>query len=342
MARLPIPGQDDGEWGDILNQFLQTSHADDGQLKGGSVTEDTLAQSVRDKLNATLDKSDVGLDQVDNTSDINKPVSSATQAALDNKADAAALAAVATSGDFNDLINKPVSQGSDADVAAYIQDTNSSTYAALVAVFQNLYTTTYTPLSVIGTRTSGSPLGGAFPTGTAVGDVAIVSFSSNGGIGTPPAGWSTIKQSSATNYYGAAMGIYAKVLTSADVTGGLTGWNSSGGVSFAVHVLRGVDLPTDALVQNGWTDNRTYTLPALTATEKAPKLVMTLMTTLVNPVASIEYPAAYTDFVEYYSGGTNYTAQALLQTSTTASTFLVPDGHANWMTATISLQLSNS
>jgi hypothetical protein len=37
----------------------------------------------------TLDKSDVGLDNVDNTSDANKPISTATQAALDLKADSA-------------------------------------------------------------------------------------------------------------------------------------------------------------------------------------------------------------------------------------------------------------
>jgi len=35
----------------------------------------------------TLDSSDVGLGNVDNTSDLNKPISTATQAALDNKAD---------------------------------------------------------------------------------------------------------------------------------------------------------------------------------------------------------------------------------------------------------------
>lgn len=43
-------------------------------------------QSVNGKTGAvTLDKSDVGLGNVDNTSDVNKPVSTAQQAALDNK-----------------------------------------------------------------------------------------------------------------------------------------------------------------------------------------------------------------------------------------------------------------
>jgi len=33
MARLPIPGSDDGNWGSILNDFLEVAHATDGTLK---------------------------------------------------------------------------------------------------------------------------------------------------------------------------------------------------------------------------------------------------------------------------------------------------------------------
>ena len=33
MARLPIPGSDDGQWGDILNDFLRIEHNNDGTLK---------------------------------------------------------------------------------------------------------------------------------------------------------------------------------------------------------------------------------------------------------------------------------------------------------------------
>lgn len=36
--RLPIPGSDDGHWGDILNDFLSQSHNDDGSLKPAAVT----------------------------------------------------------------------------------------------------------------------------------------------------------------------------------------------------------------------------------------------------------------------------------------------------------------
>jgi hypothetical protein len=38
MARLPIPGGDDGDWGDILNTFLDVSHNADGTLTPASVS----------------------------------------------------------------------------------------------------------------------------------------------------------------------------------------------------------------------------------------------------------------------------------------------------------------
>ncbi|HET9412216.1 MAG TPA: hypothetical protein VFO38_05215 [Candidatus Saccharimonadales bacterium] len=123
MARLPIPGSDDGTWGDVLNDYLQVAHDPAGTLKSGAVdvsaiqddsvteaklntgsgtngqvlTKDSGASggfawttapvtSVAGKTGAvTLVKADVGLDNVDNTSDANKPVSTAQQTALDGK-----------------------------------------------------------------------------------------------------------------------------------------------------------------------------------------------------------------------------------------------------------------
>ncbi|HMR72622.1 MAG TPA: hypothetical protein PKD68_01290 [Candidatus Saccharibacteria bacterium] len=49
MARLPIPGQDAGKWGDILNEYLSQSHNADGSLK--PITEPQLAPAVQAKLN---------------------------------------------------------------------------------------------------------------------------------------------------------------------------------------------------------------------------------------------------------------------------------------------------
>jgi hypothetical protein len=157
MPRLPQPGADAGQWGTILNEFLEVAHNFDGSVRAGIIAESNLSEAVKDKLNAvsaggatnlststtsttvtvasdtgndatlvaattsaagvltaadkakldgiaagaqvnavasvsgrtgavTLTKSDVGLTNVDNTSDLGKPVSAATQTALNSKA----------------------------------------------------------------------------------------------------------------------------------------------------------------------------------------------------------------------------------------------------------------
>lgn len=75
---------------------------------------------VRDRLNlsdiadmigdaiASVTKFSLGLGNVDDTSDMNKPVSAAAQSALDGKADIVDLSAVAFSGDYSHLSGVPV------------------------------------------------------------------------------------------------------------------------------------------------------------------------------------------------------------------------------------------
>ena len=52
MARLPQPGGDAGNWGEILNGFLRVMLREDGRLKNDSVQESNLAPGVRAKLSA--------------------------------------------------------------------------------------------------------------------------------------------------------------------------------------------------------------------------------------------------------------------------------------------------
>jgi len=80
MARLPQPGSDNGTWGDILNDYLSQSHNADGTIKNGVVPESALSSAVQTKLNATATptKADVGLGNVDNTSDATKNAAAAT------------------------------------------------------------------------------------------------------------------------------------------------------------------------------------------------------------------------------------------------------------------------
>lgn len=127
MARLPIPGSDDQTWGEILNEFLRVEHNEDGTLNpagslsgkytlpSSGIPETDLATAVQAKINAatqdlsglvpktttvnghaltsnvTVTKSDIGLSDVNNTADAAKPISTATQTALNAKADTTAL-----------------------------------------------------------------------------------------------------------------------------------------------------------------------------------------------------------------------------------------------------------
>lgn len=71
-------------------------------------TNTSLTTHTSDKDNPHgVTKTQVGLGNVDNTSDANKPVSTAMQTELDKKASTVDLSKVATSGNYNDLSNKP-------------------------------------------------------------------------------------------------------------------------------------------------------------------------------------------------------------------------------------------
>ncbi|MET0779561.1 MAG: hypothetical protein ABWY71_01880 [Candidatus Saccharimonadales bacterium] len=115
MARLPQPGGDQGDWGDILNTFLAVEHNADGTLKASGTVSGKEDKSSKGQVNgyASLDssakipqsqmgggtassttflrgdqtwaaptKSDVGLSNADNTADANKPVSTPQQTAI--------------------------------------------------------------------------------------------------------------------------------------------------------------------------------------------------------------------------------------------------------------------
>jgi hypothetical protein len=50
MARLPVPGKDSGDWGDLLNEFLSVEHNADGTLKRAAVI--TAAEQTSNKGSA--------------------------------------------------------------------------------------------------------------------------------------------------------------------------------------------------------------------------------------------------------------------------------------------------
>ncbi len=90
---------------DNSTKIATTSYVDTGlATKEPTITAGTTSQYYRgDKTFQTLDKAAVGLGNVDNTSDANKPISTATQTALDNKqpldSDLTDIAALSPSND---------------------------------------------------------------------------------------------------------------------------------------------------------------------------------------------------------------------------------------------------
>ena len=52
MPRLPIPGSDEGSWGQILNDYLSQAHKSDGSLKDNVITANNLDQDLQDKVTA--------------------------------------------------------------------------------------------------------------------------------------------------------------------------------------------------------------------------------------------------------------------------------------------------
>jgi hypothetical protein len=80
----------DGTTGKIIKDGGETIASINSSIaaKENTITAGTTGQYFRgDKTFQTLDKAAVGLGNVDNTSDANKPISSATQTALDDKVD---------------------------------------------------------------------------------------------------------------------------------------------------------------------------------------------------------------------------------------------------------------
>lgn len=57
MSRLPIPGSDDGTWGEILNDFLCMAHNADGTLKDSGLlaTKQTASTTLSALAGLTAD-----------------------------------------------------------------------------------------------------------------------------------------------------------------------------------------------------------------------------------------------------------------------------------------------
>lgn len=55
MPRLPTPGGDNGNWGEILNEYLSVSLSEDGSINDGAVTRAKLADGLKASLDSKLE-----------------------------------------------------------------------------------------------------------------------------------------------------------------------------------------------------------------------------------------------------------------------------------------------
>lgn len=121
IADIDVAGASDGQ----LLQYNSTS----GNWEAGSPTGAPVDSVAGRTGDVTLTSSDVGLGNVDNTSDADKPVSTATQTALDAKADLTALdskadvTALDSKADVTDLDSK--ADVADLDSKADVTDLDS-------------------------------------------------------------------------------------------------------------------------------------------------------------------------------------------------------------------------
>ncbi len=103
--RLPVPGQDDGTWGEILNDFLQVEHAADGTLKirtdgtfyvkpGGGIPNTDLTAAVQTSLG--LANSSLQPSLLTTKGDLLSATAASTPARLDVGSDGQVLTADST------------------------------------------------------------------------------------------------------------------------------------------------------------------------------------------------------------------------------------------------------
>ncbi|RYX78960.1 SGNH/GDSL hydrolase family protein [bacterium] len=113
MARLPQPGGDNGNWGDILNDYLAQSHKTDGTLKDDSVTSNTIADNAvtasslapNSVTNAALASDSVDATTIADGS-ITKPLfSSSVQASLDKADTALQSSDISQKADNNSVVH---------------------------------------------------------------------------------------------------------------------------------------------------------------------------------------------------------------------------------------------
>jgi hypothetical protein len=124
-ARLPVPGEDNGRWGDILNEFLLAEHNPNGSLKVRSLIAekaqdaDVVHLSGIEVLSGpkTFSVSPTVPSPNQSFHAVNRAYVDSAVAPLSDKANSSDLATVATTGSYNDLRDVP----GQADTSSFVQ-----------------------------------------------------------------------------------------------------------------------------------------------------------------------------------------------------------------------------
>jgi hypothetical protein len=179
-------------------------------------------------ININISKVDLGLDQVDNTSDLNKPISTATQTVLDTKVDKVAGSRLITSAESTLLGNTSGTNTGDETVTTIKTKLGITTLSGSNTGDQDLsgYQTTLTATNL-------KTLVDTFTTTTTPIDDDVVPITDSAGTTTKKLGWAGIKST-----LGAYFDTFYKRITYAD-TGSVISftyevvWNSPSSPSTA-------------------------------------------------------------------------------------------------------------
>lgn len=137
--RLPTPGGDDGDWGDILNGFLEVSHAADGtlnsntvgtaQIQNNAVTNaqlDASTQATLSSVSGKYTKPTGGIPATDLASSVQTSITAANNA-------------VQLSGDLGGTVSTPVVETVKSGKTPLTADQNLADLASVDAARSNLH-----------------------------------------------------------------------------------------------------------------------------------------------------------------------------------------------------------
>lgn len=190
MPRLPIPGSDDGTWGNLLNEFLEVEHNANGshnvtlggdlsglttnaQIVAGAVGSTELATDavtdIKVSSSAAIAQSKIANLTTDLSNKANTThthvISDVTslQIALDNKVDDSEKGAVSGIATLDGTAKIPVAQLPNAPITKPLMYSYTGTLALAVGAFR-LYNDTGTAWTIVGVRASA----GTAPTGASL------------------------------------------------------------------------------------------------------------------------------------------------------------------------------